>query len=268
MDDRLQARIRSVFSYAVKLVDTYTKGEPIRASLVVRLADHRQAPVSKGDGWYIFTDLPDGCYTLLISSREYIDCDVHFEVTAGQQTRTEQRIYLQPSPAYPFRTGDSLIRGRAIAEDGSPAGGACVGAVLSYEGDALVKLAEDAAKGATELTVQGKKGQAESTDLFLLQTSALSGTIIRFAGPPKGRVYPLTEPLSIAYPRGSLFFPFFETHCDERGEFVVALPLFLDKTNAHLIIEVWLNIATGFVELPIHAGTTQSAGVIRLKCPD
>ncbi|MFS0555401.1 hypothetical protein [Brevibacillus sp. 179-C9.3 HS] len=268
MDQHFQVRIRSIFSYAFRLVDMYTRGDPFRSSLSVRLENHRQAPVRKGDGWYVFTDLPDGNYTLIINSREYMDCAVSFTVTSERKTCSEKIICLHPSPQYPFRAGDSLIRGRACGEDGSPAGSAYVKAVIYYERDAPVRLAEDAGKEATELIVASKKGQIDPTDAFLLETPACKGTIIRFAGPPKGRVYPLTEPLSIAYPRGTVLLPLLETYCDDRGEFVVALPLFLEKTHARMKIEVWLKEATGFAELSIQAGTTQSVGVIQMKLSD
>ncbi|NQF15377.1 hypothetical protein HPY31_15800 [Brevibacillus sp. HB1.3] len=267
MDQHFQVRIRSVFSYAVRLVDMYTRGAPFRSSLSVRLANHRQVPVCKGDGWYIFSDLPDGIYTLNISSREYMDRSVTFSVITGSASYSERIIYLHPSPAYPFRAGDSLVRGRACLEDGSPAGGACVQAVISYERDAPVKLAEDAAKEATELIVTSKKGQVDLADAFLLETSTCKGTIIRFASPPKDRVYPLTEPLSLAYPRGTVLLPLLETNCDDRGEFVVALPLFLEKTHARMKIEVWREEAAGFAELSIQASTTQSIGIIQMNRP-
>lgn len=267
MDQHFQVRIRSVFSYAVRLVDMYTRGAPFRSSLSVCLANHPQVPVCKGDGWYIFTDLPDGIYTLTISSREYMDRSVTFSVTTGSTSYSERIIYLYPSPVYPFRAGDSLIRGRACVEDGSPTGGAYVQAVISYERDAPVKLAEDAAKEATELIVASKKGQVDLADAFLLETPTCKGTIIRFAGPPKGRVYPLTEPLSFAYPRGTVLLPLLETNCDDRGEFVVALPLFLEKTHARMKIEVWREEAAGFAELSIQASTTHSIGIIQMNRP-
>ncbi|MED1946535.1 MULTISPECIES: hypothetical protein [Brevibacillus] len=267
MDQHFQVRIRSVFSYAVRLVDMYTKGAPFRSSLSVRLASHPQVPIEKGDGWYIFTDLPDGIYTLNISSREYMDRSVTFSVITGSTSYSERIIYLHPSPAYPFRSGDSLVRGRACVTDGSPAGGACVQAVISYERDAPVRLAEDADKEATELIVASKKGQVDLADAFLLETPTCKGTIIRFASPPKGRVYPLAEPLSFAYPRGTVLLPLLETNCDDRGEFVVALPLFLEKTHARMKIEVRREEAAGFAELSIQAGTTQSIGIIPMNRP-
>ncbi|GED57376.1 hypothetical protein ABER61_09700 [Brevibacillus formosus] len=265
MDQHFQVRIRSVFSYAVRLVDMYTRGAPFRSSLSVRLANHPQVPIAKGDGWYIFTDLPDGIYSLNISSREYMDRFVTFSVITGSTSYSERIIYLHPSPAYPFRSGDSLVRGRACVADGSPAGGACVQAVISYERDAPVKLAEDADKEATELIVASKKGQVDLADAFLLETPTCKGTIIRFASPPKGRVYPLAEPLSFAYPRGTVLLPLLETNCDDRGEFVVALPLFLEKTHARMKIEVRREEAAGFAELSIQAGTTQSIGIIQMN---
>ncbi|MCM3142907.1 hypothetical protein [Brevibacillus sp. MER 51] len=267
MEQHFQVRIRSVFSYAVRLVDMYTRGAPFRSSLSVRLANHPQVPIEKGDGWYIFTDLPDGIYTLNISSREYMDRSVTFSVITGSTSCSERIVYLHPSPAYPFRPGDSLVRGRACVADGSPAGGACVQAVISYERDAPVRLAEDADKEATELIVASKKGQVDLADAFLLETSTCKGTIIRFASPPKGRVYPLTEPLSFAYPRGTVLLPLLETHCDDRGEFVVALPLFLEKTHARMKIEVRREETAGFAELSIQAGTNQSIGIIQMNRP-
>ncbi|TKI54341.1 carboxypeptidase-like regulatory domain-containing protein [Brevibacillus antibioticus] len=266
MDQHFQVRIRSVLSYAVRLVDMYTRGTPFGSSLSVRLANHPQVPVCKGDGWYIFTDLPDGIYTLTISSLEYMDQSVSFSTT-GSTSYSERIIYLHPSPTYPFKVGDFLVRGRACVEDGSPAEGAYVQAVISYERDAPVRLAEDADKEATELIVASKKGQVDLADAFLLETPTCKGTIIRFAGPPSGRVYPLTEPLSFAYPRGTVLLPLLETNCDDRGEFVVALPLFLEKTHARMKIEVRQEEAAGFAELSIQAGTNHSIGIIQMNRP-
>ena len=59
-------------SFAVFLLDDYSKGKPI-GRVDVSLKDRKQKPIKNLSSYYLFLDLPDGTYTVQVNSDYYFD---------------------------------------------------------------------------------------------------------------------------------------------------------------------------------------------------
>jgi len=113
-------------SFAVYLTDDYSKSLPL-GRIDVSLDDGRRAAKNAGS-YYLFLDLPEDEYRVQVRSENYFD-----ETSAPLNPETYNNkiplnINLMPRPSYPFRPGETLVRGRLLDGDGRPiAGGRLAG---------------------------------------------------------------------------------------------------------------------------------------------
>ncbi|MEJ8546924.1 hypothetical protein [Brevibacillus borstelensis] len=265
MENAIQVRIYSVFSFAVRLLDAFTKAAPLKGSIQLSLEGRKERPIAKGDGWLVFTDLPAGTYRLLVSSKEYITKMASIVVATKQTDPSERLILLAPSPSYPFRSGDTLIRGVVFRPDGEPAAGAIVRARIRGEQDSAVKLAEQGEAGDVTLALYSPVGRICPGDAFQpVPAEGSSAPIIRIAEAGKGWTHRLAEPLSGPLPRSTALLPLIETSCDARGEFVLALPPSLGRANGEAEIAIYAEGAGSLCKHQIVDGAATSVGSIRL----
>jgi hypothetical protein len=136
-------------SLVVNAIDEFLN-EPPRAALRVVLKETpRRTPVTNASGHYVFLDIADGGYTLLVEP-DPVNADWYFlRPTANERWRTgfERRItlpkanslapvenvVLTPKPGYPFPAETTLVLGRVTrgTETGTPVALAVV--KTSYE---------------------------------------------------------------------------------------------------------------------------------------
>ncbi len=105
-------------SIAVSLIDNYTNEQPI-GRVTVTLKDEPYTALKNPSGYYLFLNLPEGDHTVQVRSDFYSDNDLpatvkplksedDLSVKLGQIVKV---INLEPTVAYPFPNGATVIRG-------------------------------------------------------------------------------------------------------------------------------------------------------------
>lgn len=103
---------------AVSLIDKYTGDKPFGA-VSVSLKGEAYKPVKNPSGYYVFLNIPVKTYIVQVRSDYYLDNDFTAILTPPKPGDTftdilqeiTREIPLDPTPAYPFPNGATLIRG-------------------------------------------------------------------------------------------------------------------------------------------------------------
>jgi hypothetical protein len=106
---------------------------PVRSSIGkvrVSLAEAEQQAIRNLSGYYVFTDLKNGHYTIQVTSDHYFDeareVDLLQNSDDPRQADLVTGIVLKPLPSYPFPPGTTLVKGMIKNEQGQPISGAMV----------------------------------------------------------------------------------------------------------------------------------------------
>jgi hypothetical protein len=108
----------STVSLAIWLVDEVTRKSPA-TPVTVSLQEITRKPIKNLSGYYCFTDLAAGDYTVVvepdpIQSAWYFKADVSVTIPMPNRLEPVQEITLKPTPAYPFLHHMTLVRGFVI----------------------------------------------------------------------------------------------------------------------------------------------------------
>lgn len=106
-------------SFAVWLVDNYTQKEPLGDVRVT--VDGKKITTVKAvknpSRYYIFSDLPEGKYTLNVESEHYFSEKKIVDTSSFVCSKEPVvEVFLKPRPSYPFPDRATLIRGVLAAE--------------------------------------------------------------------------------------------------------------------------------------------------------
>ena len=115
MDSILMEQLSTRLSLAVSLVDDYTGRQP--SGNVEIALDSKRALVNPS-GYHLFLDVADGEYTLNVQDEYYFGQE--HEITLPLSGEPVTALTLKPSPAYPFPSGATLIRGIVRDTAGNP----------------------------------------------------------------------------------------------------------------------------------------------------
>lgn len=98
-------------SFAVWLIDAYTKSKPI-GGIKVGIKETGKKVIENLSGYYCFTDLEVGSYTVSIDSDLYLSEEIKVDMSAFPDPKNPVRnIILKPNPVYPFPENATLLRG-------------------------------------------------------------------------------------------------------------------------------------------------------------
>jgi hypothetical protein len=114
-------------SLVISLKDNFTQELPV-GKVTVTLKDEPYKAVKNPSGFYLFLKLPTKIYTVQIRSSYYFDQDqsVTFAPVDSKKPMNEtltqivKVIGLEPTPAYPFPNGATLLRGIVTNQDEKP----------------------------------------------------------------------------------------------------------------------------------------------------
>ena len=107
----LDLAITTKLSFAVKLMDDFTKNETI-GSIRVKIKEMDKKAIKNPSGYYLFTDLKDGTYTVRVDSDLYFSEEKTVDISSfPDQKNPISEIILIPRPVYPFSQNATLIRG-------------------------------------------------------------------------------------------------------------------------------------------------------------
>lgn len=104
-------------SFAVWLVDDYTQKEPLGEVRVTLNGEKITTlkPLKNMSGYYIFSGLPEGTYTLSVDSEFYFSEERIVDTSSFVNSKEPViQIILKPKPLYPFPDRATLIRGLLV----------------------------------------------------------------------------------------------------------------------------------------------------------
>lgn len=113
-------------TFAVLLRDGFAPRNGLTGGCQISLAGGEAAPVMNRSGHYCFVDLPEGDYTVVTSTKYYLDQEVAVATAVLDPKSPAIVIDLEPSLAYPFPPGTTLLKGRIVDLAGGGVSGAQV----------------------------------------------------------------------------------------------------------------------------------------------
>lgn len=213
-------------SLAVLLIDELT-GRAIMGSNARAWIEKEKPPIKKGDGWFVFTDLLPGKYTVLAEGGQYQRLAV--ECTAESDDLQTLRLRLKPAKTYPLTYGCLLIEGRA--EPGAE--------ITVYIPDKknTVKLLGDADRGSEMLTVFHAGDVNLEGGTYHILSSDGTGENVFFGAKTDENTYRLNAPLAYDYQRiGTILVPASVTSADKNGSFFTVIGR--GSSKAKIVFEV------------------------------
>ncbi len=103
--------VTTKLSFALKLTDDLTKKGPI-GNIKVKVQETEKKAMKNTSGYYLFTDLKAGTYTVRVDSDLYFSEEITVDISSfPDQKNPISEIILIPRPVYPFSQNATLIRG-------------------------------------------------------------------------------------------------------------------------------------------------------------
>ena len=115
--------IKTNLTFAVWLTDEFTQQGPVGDVQVIIKSVSRTA-VRNLSGYFFFTDLIPGTYTVSVAGDSYFPVEQAVDTTVLNPKHPVVEIVLKPTPSYPFPGSATLLRG--VVTDGTPVKGAAV----------------------------------------------------------------------------------------------------------------------------------------------
>jgi hypothetical protein len=265
LEDVRSVKIKTSFSFAVNLIDSYTSAPVIGRDHQVSIAGLSVKPIPKKDGYYIFTDLPKQLYQVVVQSKFYMQETI--EVTIALLDSNEPILYvpLMPNSQYPF--GEEATSLVALLKDsqGNPIKEAKVRATVTSMESVKAKLAQDSnGESPDEILLAQIAGKLTIGDRFLLQNNSGKSEYCRLVKVDElTRCCILEQPLQSKYEKGSLLFPAIESQSDVKGEVLLFF-----KPNRTPTFGITLELTYGnnklVQDLTMEQGVVKSLGIIRL----
>ena len=215
-------RTISRISAACQVLDSYSKGPVLGASVLVD--GRRVRYVAKGDGTYVFTDLPLVPHVYEISAHGY--CTVRITLPAAP-IHFPEVVLLQHAPGGAFLGKIAYFRLR-FSEGERPLGDACVRAVLRTNVGSL-RLVAPAGAGERTLSLAGGYALGMLYQKCCPQ-SAPEETVLLTGYDKAAGQYELQDPLTADLPQGTLLRPVWDLITDRDGVAILpAIGLFLQR---------------------------------------
>lgn len=145
----------TTLSFAVKLIDDFTKKEPI-GSIHVMIKETDKKAMKNTISYYFFTDLKAGTYTVRVDSDMYFSEETTVDISFFPDKKNPIiEIILIPIPAYPFSQTATLIRGVVRDATDKPV----KGAKLRVIGKDMETISDE--KGSFALYLSGIENEEE-----------------------------------------------------------------------------------------------------------
>jgi len=103
-------------SFAIHILDDFTRGSPL-GNYAVTIDQKSVKPMKVVDGMLVYMNLDNETYTIRIESQYYLNKEVVLEKEALNPLNPIFKIFLNPSPAYPFSRYDTVIRFELVDEN-------------------------------------------------------------------------------------------------------------------------------------------------------
>lgn len=122
-----QRRVR--VSFAVRLIDDYTKQSGLVGDTVVRIVGNGRAGFQNASKYHVFTDVRETNVTVRVENPYYHSRDVAVNIVTLNPRNPVVVVTLSPNTLYPFPAGSTIVRGSVIDTGSNPIEGATVSAI-------------------------------------------------------------------------------------------------------------------------------------------
>lgn len=258
-------------SMIFKIMDRFRKRPLLAVEAGIYINGHRQRPLYKPGGYFIFTDLNPGetCFQILAPAFQQEVLTVL--IPAPGKGYLHSHLLLNPSPAYPFGSEVTTVKGRLWREQRP----------YAYEHFYLIPGA-----GGEVMKVAEDKGEAGNTRLRLFaavperQLSFPGKYLLKDKDKGKGEVclitrkdsqkgmFLLEKELQFSHVRGTPLVEVIECRTEDDGSFFAALPgLKHEKLTLSLPGKGWdeKNMTQGGAKtMEIHGGQANDLGDIQI----
>ena len=102
--------IKTTLTFAIWLTDEVTRQDPV-GNLKVIIKSANRTAVRNLSGYFLFTDLAPGTYTVRVESDFYSPTEQTFDTTVLNPKQPVAEIVLKPTSSYPFSGSATLLRG-------------------------------------------------------------------------------------------------------------------------------------------------------------
>ncbi|PKM81998.1 MAG: hypothetical protein CVU89_06570 [Firmicutes bacterium HGW-Firmicutes-14] len=227
----LVEKLYSRVSFAVRLTDDYTSGRPAGCPKVY-LQDRDVRVVKNLSGYYVFSDLAPGIYTLGVKSEYYLDEEAEVNTGDLDPKSPVVNISIRPGNAYPFPAGATLVRAVVLDSSGQPARGAGITAeIMQPESAVKARVGPgEADVGSTSIRLNHVSGSLNVGDSIMIKDSSPSRNEFCQIAPPlpanPSQAFNLFAPLKFDHNTGTPLYLMIHdntvsTRTGERGEFAV-----------------------------------------------
>lgn len=145
-------------SFAVWLVDDYTEKKPL-GKVRVSLKEENVKVVKNLSGYYTFSNLPKGKYTLSVESELYFPVEMLVDTSSFSGSKEPViEIFLKPRAMYPFPESATLLRGMLTSKPGFFEE-VTIKATLMTTGQEIQEIPDE--KGEFVLYFKALKGKAD-----------------------------------------------------------------------------------------------------------
>lgn len=264
---QLKMRLNAKVSLAVQLVDDYFINDLPEGEVKVYLKQIPSYPIKNLSGYYVFTDLPDGVYTVCVVSENYFYTERDVELNSLNPYEPLIRIILKPNIRYPFPASATLVRAIVRDRDENPVPGARVRSTLKTGFAARVSL-KGAWEGEQSMDLVDIARMIHAGDTFLIiDEDETKREYCTVSQTPEGvtgvRSMSLVKPLEFSHGKGTQLMPVVETFTDEAGETAVYFRNTLSK-KFEVLLEVLYGESRLERDVQITEGKSGSLGVIYL----
>jgi hypothetical protein len=118
-------------SFAVRLLDDYSKLPLLVGRTSVRERDVGAVAIQNPSGYYVFTDLVGTSFTVRVENACYFGQEISVQIPSLDPRNPVVAATMKPKYLYPFPAASTLIRGTVIDQVGGPVEGARVTVVGS-----------------------------------------------------------------------------------------------------------------------------------------
>ena len=229
-------------SAAFQLLDGYSKGPVTGASVLVDGGRVKYA--AKGDGTYVFSDLPPVPHTYEFSAPGFCPACRTLPVVPAHIPEVVLMQYQPGTPAL-GRIAHFRLRFRS---GGAPLSGAAVRATLTTPVGAL-RLVERAEQGSRAVTLAGNYSPVLAYQRCCPRQEGAEDLVIAGYDREAGQVI-LQEPLAAPLGEGTLLQPVWELETDRDGTAILpAIGLFLQREEVELSF-TWEGHRSGLTTAP------------------
>ncbi len=226
-------------SLAICVMDDFT-GEPVKdKSVQISIADQLAKPVYKPDGFFVFTGLSAGQYTLLVDSDKYFNRKIRADLEQFDRPLVSY-ISMKPLPAYSFNNGN-LIRFSVVDSNNKPIAGARVNVLILSKKGYKAKLGKQGViPGDSQFFANNLTGKISVPDCFIITDPNDEARFEEFEIAdklPEDKCFKIRGYFQNKFERGTPIWPLLKTWTDFKGEAVVYLrQMPINKVDALITI--------------------------------